>query len=319
MRVKLIDIDNKYREKKRRGDRFPNRALMGWSQYYKNKGALVGFDIEDPDITIISCVFTRNYPYALTEASQVTKGLYWGGSGIPFSDQYKGMGEGIETLKPDYDLYLNGPWPDSRYFHMSLGFTTRGCIRDCPWCIVREKEGKFRRVQHISEFHDFRFKSCMLLDNNILADRDWFFENTNWAIDNKVKIDITQGMDIRLLTDEIAEQLHRIKFIQQQMRFAWDKVEMEPIVKAGIEMLKDHGINTNRNVQFFVLSGWNGVPFCKDVYRCNKLKEFGALPYVMPYEGGTPMIRALARYANRVIPFRKGPFYQYDRMPKVHS
>jgi hypothetical protein len=305
MRVKLIDVDLKYREKKRRGKRFPNLALMKLSAYHKARGDLVGFDIADPEITHISCVFTRNRLSAIWEVLNIEGARDFGGSGIWINPK---LPDEIERLKPDYSLY--------DFCESSYGFTMRGCFRGCPFCIVPEKEGKLRRVQHISEFHDFKFKSCILLDNNILADRDWFFENTNWAIDHKVKIDITQGMDIRLLTDEIAEQLHRIKFVQQQMRFAWDRVEMEPIVKAGIEMLKDHGINTKRNVQFFVLSGYGDVPFCKDVYRCNKLKEFGALPYVMPYEGGTPMIRALARWANRVIPFRCSPFYQYDRMPK---
>lgn len=307
MRVNLIDVDNKYRESKRRGKRFPNLALMKLSAHHKSLGDLVGFDIENPDITHISCVFTRNHDNALKEASQIKTGaLTFGGSGITL--EYD-LPPKIENLKPDYDLYS--------FQESSLGFTTRGCFRGCPWCIVHKKEGKFRRAQHIRDFHDFRFKSCVLLDNNILADRDWFFDNTNWAIDHKVRIDITQGMDIRLLTDEIAEQLHRIRFIDGLMRFAWDVVELEPVVKSGIEILRKHGINTRRNVQFFILSGWGGVPFCKDVYRCNKLKEFGALPYVMPYNEGTPMIRALARYANRVIPFRKGPFYQYDRMPKA--
>lgn len=305
MRVKLIDVDNNYRESKRRGSRFPNIALMKLSAYHKAQGDVVGFDVNGPDLTYISCVFTRNRLNAIKEVLDSSGARSFGGSGIWSETK---LPEDIELLKPDYSLY--------DFCESSYGFTSRGCIRHCSFCIVPEKEGKFQRVQHISEFHDFRFKSCVLMDNNILADRDWFFENTNWAIDHKVKIDITQGMDIRLLTDEIAEQLHRIKFVQQQMRFAWDNVEMEPVVKAGIEMLKDHGINTKRNVQFFVLSGYGGVPFCKDVYRCNKLKEFGALPYVMPFNGGTPMIRALARWSNRVIPFRLGPFYKYNRMPK---
>ena len=177
-------------------------------------------------------------------------------------------------------------------------------------------------MQHIKEFHDFRFKSCKLLDNNILVDRDWFFENTNWAIENKVQLSITQGMDIRLLTDEIAEQLHRIKFVDGQMFFAWDKLELESVVKSGIEILRDHGINTKRNVNFFVLCGFhkpgeNPEPFCKDVYRCNKLLEFGAIPYVMPYEGGTPLIRALARWSNRRHALKSNPFWKYNRMPKM--
>ena len=60
MNIKLVDVDNKYREKKRRGKRFPNLALRKVSAYHKAKGDLVGFDIERPDLTYISCVFTKN-------------------------------------------------------------------------------------------------------------------------------------------------------------------------------------------------------------------------------------------------------------------
>jgi hypothetical protein len=314
MKIKLIDIDNKYREKKRRGIPFPNLALMKLSAYHKARGDLVGFDIENPDITHISCVFTRNADYAIKEAAQVTGGLTYGGSGCALT--YK-LPDNIERLKPNYDLYLH--WLVDRRGQTSIGFTSRGCPNRCEFCIVHEKEGKFHRHQHVREFHDIRFKAVTLLDNNILADKEWFFEQTNWIIDNKLKLDISQGMDIRLLTDEIAEQLHRIKFIDGQMRFAWDRLELEDTVKSGIEMLKSYGINTKRNVSFFILCGFHKPgelpePFCKDVYRCNRLKEWGALPYVMPWEGGTPLIRALARWANRRR-MRNVPFYKYERMP----
>jgi len=311
MRVKLVDVDNKYRESKRRGKRFPNLALMKISAYEKAMGNEVGFNIDNPDKTYISCVFTRNRLNAIKECCEVENGITFGGSGLSLGFSLPPQ---VEHLKPDYNLY-----PFCEY---SLGFTSRGCPRQCEFCIVHEKEGAFRRVQHIKEFHDFRFKSCVLLDNNILADKEWFFENTNWAINNKVRIDISQGMDIRFLTDEIAEQLARIKFVEGKMRFAWDRLDLEERVKSGIEMLQDHGINTWRNVSFFILSGYTNpktgekIPFCKDVYRCNKLKEWRALPYIMPWEGGTPMVRALARWANRVAPFKKSPFYLYERMPK---
>ena len=314
MRVLLVDVDNKYRELKRRGKRFPNLALMKISAYEKERGSTVGFDIETPDITYISCVFDKNRLNAIKECCDVKNGISFGGSGLTLTFVLPPQ---IELLKPDYDLY--------HFQSYSMGFTSRGCIRKCDFCIVHEKEGRFRRAQHMKEFHDFRFKSCKLLDNNILVDREWFFENTNWAIENKVQIDITQGMDIRLLTQEIAEQLKRIRFVDQQMRFAWDNIELEPIVKSGIDMLKEAGINVKRNVSFFVLSGrvdvpgQEDVPFCKDVYRCNRLKELGVMPYVMPWGGGTPMVKALARWANRRYLFKSIPFWQYDRMPKPYQ
>lgn len=309
LRILLIDIDNKYREKRRRG-----------IPVHKARGDQVGFDIENPDITHISCVFTRNQYYARLEAEKVSGGLTLGGPGC---DTAAKLPEEIELLKPDYDLYPH--WFMDRRGQTSIGFTSRGCPRECPWCIVPRKEGKFRRVQHVRDFHDARFPAMMLLDNNILADRDWFFENTDWLIEHKVKLNISQGMDIRLLTDEIAEQLHRIRFIDGQMRFAWDRVETEERVKAGIEMLKDHGINVRRNVAFYVLCGFfepggqDRETFCKDVYRCNQLRGWNVRAYVMPYEGGTPLIRALARWANRPPAYWKIPFYQYDRMPKAEA
>ena len=273
----------------------------------------MGFDIQTPDITYISCVFTKHRLHAIKECCDVENGIVFGGSGLSLNFT---LPQQIELLKPDYDIY-----PVEGYRQESMGFTTRGCIRNCEFCIVHEKEGAFRRVQHVKEFVDFRYKHVTLMDNNILADKDWFFENTNWILDHKLRVNISQGMDIRLLTDEIAEQLHRIKFIDGQMRFAWDRIEMEEIVKSGIEMLKDHKINVRRNVSFFVLSGYTNpktgisIPFCQDVYRCNRLKEMGAMPYVMPWEGGTPLVKALARWANRRA-LREKPFWQYDRMPK---
>ena len=110
MRVRLIDIDNKYREPRRRGHRFPNLALMKWSAYYKARGDLVAFDLPDPDITVMACVFPRNYPHALREATLATTPLTWGGTGIPLTDQYRGLPEPIEILKPDYDLYRAPIW-----------------------------------------------------------------------------------------------------------------------------------------------------------------------------------------------------------------
>jgi len=300
MNVLLIDIDNKYREKKRRGKRFPNLALAKISANKKSKGDRVGFDIPNPDEIYISCVFTKNRLNAIMECCNTfDSDRIFGGSGLTLDFI---LPDEIEYLKPDYDLY-----PFQEY---SMGFTSRGCPRKCEFCIVHEKEGKFRRAQHIKEFHDFRFKSCKLLDNNIFADKEWFFENTNWAIENKVRLDITQGMDIRLLTDEIAEQLHQIKFVDQQMRFAWDAPILEDRVKSGIEMLRSHKINVKRNVSFYVLCGFN-TTVEQDIYRCNTLKKLGVLAFAMKYHDDDPILNHLARWTNLRRLFRSTSFPEY--------
>jgi hypothetical protein len=303
MRISLIDIDNKYREKKRRGKLFPNLALMKISAFHKLIRDDVGFNLNNADDIYISCVFEKNKPFAMEEIRLVKGLLHYGGSGLSINS-VNNLPEHIEKIKPDYDLY------PSEY---SLGFTTRGCIRKCPFCIVHEKEGLLRRTQHVKEFHDFKFKSCKLLDNNILADKEWFFENTNWAIENKVQLDITQGLDIRLLTDEIAEQLHKIKFVDQQIRFAWDSLIIEDSVKSGIETLRDHKINIRRNVSFYVLCGFN-TTIEQDIYRCNKLKDWNVMAFVMKYHETNKILNHLARWANKREIYRSTTFEEYLKL-----
>ena len=315
MMIKVIDIDNKYRESKRRGKRCPNLACAKVSGFYALlRGDVVGFDIPNPDKTYISCVFTKNSDYAWKEyeiAKEGTGEVYIGGSGVSLTWE---LPKEIEFAKPDYNLYP--------YQEYSFGFSSRGCDRKCGFCIVHQKEGPFRRNQHIKEFHDFRFKSCKLFDNNILCDPDWFFEQTNWAIDNKVQLDMTQGFDIRKLTDEIAAQMKRTKFVDQQIRFAWDIPPFgatEDQIVNGIEILRDHKINIRRNVSFYVLVGadWDGqkiieIPYAaRDLYRVHKLRSLGAMAFVQKFHEHDKMLNHLARYSNKRELYRSCTFSEY--------
>ena len=303
MRIKLIDIDSK----------IPNLALMQLSAYHKQKGDTTGFDVEDPDIIYVSCIFTKNAGQAKgISISYPNSKVILGGTGINIKLT---LPQEAQKIKPDYSLY-----PDSKYtieskFYgkYSLGFTTRGCIRKCPFCFVPEKEGKLHRWQHISEFHDPNNKIVICLDNNITADKEWFFENTDFILENKLKFNAIQGMDIRLLTEEIAERISKLKWAGQ-IHFAWDNMKDERSVINGINILKQYGINVRSKVQFYVLVGFN-TTIEEDIYRCNKLKELNTNPYVMPYKR-TPEINALYRWANRKQLFWTHEFYDYDRIPK---
>lgn len=289
MKVLLIDIDRKYRPSRARGKIIPNLALMKLSAHFKHLYAEVGFDIQDPDIVYISAVFSRNstnahYEYYRHYASGALVSM--GGSGISYDIT---LPKEIECVKPDYSLY------PSTY---SQGFTTRGCIRSCPFCIVNRKEGKISRHQHIQDFVDFRFREVMLMDNNILADKDWFFVNTIWAEEHNLRIIIPQGLDVRLLTPEIAEHLKCLHFKDSQIRFAFDNLSDEEYVRAGINMLRDAGINCKRNVSFYVLSGFN-TTFSEDKYRCDLLKDLGVNAFLMIYRKTGAAQAHLARWANR--------------------
>ena len=287
MRVLLVDIDSK----------IPNLALMKLSAWHKSQGDEVGFCIENPDKVYISCILTKNAGQARGVARFYPDAeIDIGGSGV---DLKKGLPEEIEEMKPDYDLY------PSTY---SQGFTTRGCIRKCSFCVVPKKEGTLYEWQHPVFFHDDRFDTCMLMDNNLFgASRDWVTSVLTWFSDHNVKM-LDHGFDARLLTEEYAGMLKDIKH-PKGIRFAWDHRNDEPAVINAIQLLKDAGFTQMHKISFYVLSGYNSG-FEDALYRCNRLKEMGVSAFVMPYHKRDKRINRLANWANRRWAYWSGPFQQ---------
>lgn len=290
MKIKLINVDS---------IKIPNLALMQLSTWHKSLGDTVAFDIPDPDRVYISCIFKKNAALAKGIATYYEDSeVILGGSGL---DLHSTIPEPAQKIKPDYSLFPN--------MNYSLGFTTRGCIRNCGFCIVPKKEGRLHRWQHISEFHDPQHKHVKLLDNNWYADKDWFFENSNYLIDNKLTVDVTQGMDLRILTEEIAEQLSRLKFENHTLNFAWDNLKDQAKVFDGLGILTNAGIKPHY-IQVYVLTGYNTTPE-EDIYRVNKLRDAGFLAFVMKYKN-TPENKDLARYVNRRELYKSMTYAEYN-------
>lgn len=285
---------------------YPNLALMHQAAWYRRGGAAVGFNVSNPTIVLCSIVFKNNrhmadglrfwYPDARIEV---------GGSGY---DLHKALPPEVERLCPDYSIY-----PGLDY---SMGRTSYGCIRHCYFCIVPEKEGHYQRWQHPREF--VRHDKVRLLDNNWYADPEWFFETSDWLISNNVAVDVTQGMDIRLLTPEIAMQLKRLKWCAT-MHFAFDDEQYTQAVLDGIKVLKDAGIDTRSKCTFYV--------YCHDdahyesaVARCRLLKEHKVSAYAMfnMDQKRTERIKHLQRWTARPWLFWGIDIDDYDGSIKGH-
>jgi len=256
------------------------------------------------DRVYISCIFTKYADLAksiekMFFSMQVPVEL--GGSGVNF---YKKLPYEVEHLKPDYDLY-----PDIYY---SIGFTTRGCIRRCPWCIVWRKEGNIRGWADLEEFLDRRFDKVMLLDNNILAFHTWeetFFK----LIRYRLKVCFNQGLDIRLIDDDVARLLTNIRyynsdFTRRMIYFAFDLPEIEDSVVEGVETLKRHRIKPT-NLMFYMLVGYGVKPenytwdyfIDNDYYRFLILRKLGVKPFVMVFNDrrDIPLLKHFQRWVNR--------------------
>ena len=298
MSVLLIDIDSK----------IPNLALMKVSAYYKSQGIPVGFDIDVPDKAYISVIFAHNRAYGRSAASML-KALYPGieiDIGGPGYDLHKVLPDCIESMQPDYSLY-----PEIDY---AMGFTTRGCIRKCPFCIVPVKEGKLKHIQPIESIYRPEFDAIKLLDNNVMADRENFKHIVDFCEMHELKLDVSQGLDIRLLDNELAAYIGRIRPMKT-LTFAFDSLKYRSSVEKGVQLLKDHGVDVRRTVQFYVYcnrsDGEYGIKSA--IERCNILKSLETNAYVMLdiNELPTQEMKNLKRWANRKQLFWSISFDQY--------
>lgn len=251
----------------------PNLALMKLSSYHKAIGDEVYLNFPlylDFDVTYASCVFTWN---AKRQAS-VPNGATVGGSGIDLKAE---LPPEIEHIMPDYSLYphIAPPWRDC-----SIGFTSRGCIRNCPPCIVPEKEGGIKPWTRIYEFWDKQHRKIILLDNNLLAAPNWR-QTMEDLIAEGLKVDFNQGLDIRLVNEENVDYIKRVKLIKQ-VRFAFDDIAYERALRRGIELLLDAGIISRRLI-FYVLQGFGDDETA--IERLNILCSYNVDVYPMTYKG----------------------------------
>ncbi len=298
MRILLIDADSV--------NGFPNLALMKLSAYYKKDGHEVDLIVGIPEVAPlfeydhahVSCIFYQNKDKVMDYVKQF-RGISVGGSGINMSIE---LPDEIEHIMPDYSLYG---------IDYSMGFTSRGCIRKCKFCDVPEKEGYIKDHAPISEFHDPDHDKVVLLDNNFLASPRWQ-DNIEYLVENHLKVNFNQGLDIRLIDEWKAEWLHEMQyynwtFSRRGLHFAFDDPAHEKAVGKGLKILSQAGIKPYR-CMFYVLVGFNTTPE-QDMYRIEVLKELGAKPFVMIYNRNKNReLRRLARWVNG----RFHEFLDYD-------
>jgi aryl carrier-like protein len=290
MRVLLVDADS--------ANGFPNLALMKLSAWLKQRGDSVDLvkgipttpPLERYDQAFGSCIFFQNRERFVAYMESLSCPYQAGGSGFDLKGE---LLEPIEHMRPDYDLYPTA---------FSLGFTSRGCIRKCGFCIVPEKEGHIRDHAPISEFHKAEHNKLLLLDNNFLASPKWK-DNLTYIQENDLHVNFNQGLDIRLVNEEVAGRLASVKtmdwkFKRRGLHFAFDSLAVEKAVRKGISYLLTAGFKA-KDLMFYVLVGYD-TEEQEDLYRIETLRELGVMPYVMPFNSSSkPYVKKLARWVNR--------------------
>lgn len=289
----LIDFDSK----------IPNLALMKVSAYFKAKGYEVYRNIPegDYDEVWLSCIFTwnrENAKSAINFQKALGKQVVYGGTGFDWgltSNRLELPAE-IENRMPDYTFY-----PDD---DRAIGFAQRGCDRKCEFCDVWKKEGRIQRGYiPIELLVPANRSKLLLLDNDIALSPD-HDKIINECRESKVKLCITQGYDVRCITKEKAQFLAEDKpwdldFKERRLYIAWDYLGIEGWVKTGIEHLLNAGFKA-KEIFCYMICGFN-TTHQEDIYRFYKLLEYGANPYIMPYNNrkDDKWLNHFSRYVNR--------------------
>lgn len=253
MRIGLIDVD---------GHNFPNLALMKISAYHKRQGDCVEWaDIGKYARTYVSKIFTfsPDYSFGLGTYGEVTKG----GTGYDITAKLPADIEAINA--PDYSIYPK--------YNFSIQFYSRGCIRNCPFCVVRQKEGMIHPVEPMDLNPNGKY--IEVLDNNFFANPEWMGA-VQHLITQQQPINL-HGVDVRIMNEEQAYWLNKLR-ICGSIHIAWDN-PAEDILPRIVDMIK---YIKPYKITCYVLIGFNST-IEQDYERVIKLKELGVMPFVQPY------------------------------------
>lgn len=267
---------------------YKNLALEKLRVFHKSKGDYVEdyFALRKYDKVYCSSIFT------FTPKDIVPKDAICGGTGFDL------------TTKLPHEIDIVQP-------HINLGFTLRGCINKCPFCIVWRKEPDLCREATLLDIWDGIAKLVTLLDNNALADLEWFYFNCELAIKYKITLDWNQGLDHRLLESETVDLIKRTP--HKELRFAFDNPNSIDTVDNSIRLLQSKGIN---RCLWYVLVGFN-TTFEQDLFRLNYLRANKQNAYVQRYnyKSGDVKYIALAEWANQHNIFYSMSFEQFLDTP----
>lgn len=276
---------------------YPPLGLLKLSAFHKKKGEKVklvrGFNDDEfcPDKIYVTSLFTyawepvhkaiKYYSKKYKKAEITVGGIYATLCKDHLTETFKnrikihkGLYEKVENILPDYSLL-----PD---WNSSIIFSSRGCIRNCPFCAVNILEPISKSKKSIKQLIYPGHKKVILWDNNILASPYW--ENIFQEIEElNLEVDFNQGIDARLIDMRVVSRLKRLKI--PLIRLAYDTQGIRKPLKKAIDLLKESGFSGRRILVYCLYNN----PFERDtpdtfLSRMQDLIDWGVVSYPMRYE-----------------------------------
>jgi hypothetical protein len=264
--------------------KLPNLALMRLSAFLKQQGKPVEFRRISSALMLeqglfddvwegvyASLIFERTRPIA-QRLREIYPGAVIGGTGWNLTVRLEDIG--VSTTGLDYSLY-------PRYSH-SIGFT--------------QQEGAISQERPITEIWrgDPYSRNVLLLDNDFFGARHWR-DRIDELRAGDFRVCFSQGINARLLDDETAAALASVRYFDDDFQCrriytAWDNKKDEARLFAGLNALVKHGVKPREILVYMLIGYWPGETHEDREYRRRSLREFGCLPYPMPYQRSRELV-----------------------------
>lgn len=280
MRVALFNLEPKVE----------NTAMMQASFFHKQRGDHV--ELYSP---LYHEEYDRIYCFSIFSFSSkryVRSKMICGGTGFDLTTR---LPPEIEASDLDYSLYPN--------CKTSWLWFSRGCIHNCPFCVVPKKEGMIHSVK--PKNLNPNGKTITVVDNNPFVNPEWE-SMIEFLIEQNKPVNFCSGISLRDFNDLHGLALQKLR-TNKQINVAWDnpREDLRPKIEQLLKFFKPY------RVQCYVLvEYWSTKE--EDLERIYWLKEKGVDPYVMPYKK-TRYALDLARWCNTRKAIGSCNFEEYNR------
>jgi len=226
------------------------------------------------DKAFISAIHSYDVPRLVQAANMLQSrgvAVECGGPGTVFLSRFIAEKTGIKPMTKI----------DERFEHISgdyeWTFSSRGCPRYCPFCVVSHIEGS-----RVIEYPYF-VPAPNLSDNNLLMTSLDHQQRVVEKLKQFSQVDINSGFDCRIFAKKPKFYYDLYSKLKLKMwRFAWDVPEEEKPIKETLKFMAWMG-HDRHTVQVYILCNYPGVSPDEVKRRAEIVLRFGGMPYLMKY------------------------------------
>jgi len=273
--------------------RYPPLGLLKLGAYHRARGDTVELvrapakPEKRPSLIHVTSLFTyawrpvheavrlykKRYPKAEVRVGGIYASLLPEHAALSGADEvHVGLLPEAEALMPAYDLV-----PE---WNATILFASRGCIRKCGFCSVPKLEGPPSTFRYgIRDLMYPGHERVIFWDNNILGNPNWrsVFDE---VAELQIEVDFNQGLDARLLTEEVAEKVARCRM--RTIRLAYDYIGVGPYIEKAVDRLRQLGVSS-RKIVVYTLYNYVDDPE-NFLHRVREVLNWGAVCYPMRFE-----------------------------------